>query len=379
LPIIVREPIWIGTNLIDDALGFYAEGTQVTWTSFGGYWSARFGITGRQSQIERWLEEGLGRDITIFSPSLVTVFEGVVNSVNASIGGLTLSRGPFLDIANKVKLAYSTVDTTVTPPAVGVRTSTDWAEDADSQTLYGVRERVISVGGISVSNADLVRDTALNELKDPETDEQVNLTSSVVPSVIVEVLGYGRLLETYVYNDTTTGTANISTKIQNVLAADPNSTFSTDYTEIETNATQVGQYEQDDRTAMNIIKGLVALGNAASERTLFGIYADRKARYETVPSAVKYQRSVRRSEQALEIYGTGQRVLPWNVESGEWIFFTDLLSAQSPETERRLDLRFTLIEEATYTAPWGLSLKGGKVNRLDQLMARLGLAGSPAL
>jgi hypothetical protein len=261
---------------------------------------------------------------------------------------------------------------------MGVRRATDVANDTDSQADYGIIEKNISVGGVTAANAEQIRDTALDELKEPETSETDNLDSSRSASVSVECLGYFHWLKAYAYSSTTTGTENASTKIENVLTADPNSIFSTDYNDITANTTAVGAYEQDNRTAMAIIKGIVGLGDSSFNRYLFGFYNDRKARYGAMATDTEYQRSLLEPEQKLARYATGQRVLPWDVQAGEWVFYTDLLIGRSQPSERRLDPRYLFIEQSAFSLPWALTLQGSRSGRLDQLLARLGLGGTPA-
>jgi hypothetical protein len=372
------EPLWIGTDLKTDSLGFHMDSLQVTRTAFGGYWTLRFNLADRQSKIEDWIEDGLGRHIELYNPALELIWEGFVSRVRGNIGGLSIARGPHLSIANRVRVIYSTVDTTVTPPAMGVRRPTDVANNTDSQAAYGIIERNISVGGVTEANAEQIRDTALDELKDPETSETDNLASSSAANVTVECLGYFHWLKAYTYASATTGTENASAKIENVLAADPNGIFSTDYNDVTENTTAVGAYEQDSRTAMQIVKGIVGLGDTSFNRYLFGFYQDRKARYGAMPTDTEYQRSLLEPEQKLARYGVGGRVMPWDAQAGEWVFYTDLLVGRSQPSERRLDPRYLFIEQSAFTLPWALSLQGSRSGRLDQLLARLGLGGTSA-
>ena len=74
-----------------------------------------------------------------------------------------------MNIGNKVALVYSTVDTSVTPPAVGVRKKTAYANDTASQGRYGIIEKVLSSGGSTDANATNIRDTYIAENAEAET------------------------------------------------------------------------------------------------------------------------------------------------------------------------------------------------------------------
>jgi hypothetical protein len=108
-------------------------------------------------------------------------------------------------------------------------------------------------------------------------------------------------------------------------------------------------------------------------RWLFGIYADRKAYYESVPTTFNYRYNT--AEGLLGFYDRG-RINPWNVLPGKWLFFSDYSAGfGSYGTPNRSDLRSLFIEQADYTAPFGLQLTGGRTDRFPQKLARAGLGG----
>ena len=57
----------------------------------------------------------------------------------------------------------------------------------------------------------------------------------------------------------------------------------------ELNNELVPQYDTDDRTAIELIRGLSAMGNLSLDRYLFGIYEDRKAVYQKVVEEIDYE------------------------------------------------------------------------------------------
>jgi hypothetical protein len=373
----VFESLVSGGTWIRDGIGDRAEQLDITWAAQGGYWNHRFTQKMPQWEVEEWIDTGLGRHIEIYNSALDIIFEGFVSSVSGNIGSLTIQRGPLLDtVGNRIRCVYSTIDTTTTPPTLGVRESTSVANDADSQGKYGIIEKTLSVGGSTLANAEQIRDTALEDMREPTTDEKENLERSDVPSVTIEVLGYVHWLKAYTYASTTTGLQNADVKIEAILAADPNSIFSTNYRNVAVNATQVGAWEQSDRTAWALIQGITALGDSSNNRWLFGFYKDREAKYDAIPTTVKYQRRLSDPGQWIETYGAGGRIKPWNVTPGEWVFYTDLFVGKSPAIDYPTDPRYLFIEQNTWAVPWALTMDGAKVGRLDQLLARLGLAGA---
>jgi len=341
-------------------------------SAWGGYDSATFTVKDRKERIESWLEEGLGRHVVCYSPALSVVWEGFVNKVSVNLGRLSATRGPLLDCANRVAVVYSTIDTSTSPPTVGVRVKTSSSNHTDSQARYGIIEKVLSAGGATATNAEQIRDTYLAENAWPMTSSVLGQSESE-PSVSVECLGYVHWFKAYVYNDTSaSGTQNLSAKIQAILNAQLN-TIILGY-DITENTLAVDRYENDDRTAWDLLRSLTAMGDADDNRYLFGVYAGRRARYEQASFDVAYRMRLSEPEQRVETL-TGATVKPWDVLPGRWLFLSDLLVGRTTPVSLRTDPRYLFIESMTFTAPFQLSIGGGKVETLSQKLARMGLAG----
>lgn len=343
-----------------------------TKDALSGYKDASLSLAGSQSALEDWFEDGLGWDITAYDEAQQVIWNGFVNQVDLALGGRQITRGPLIEIVNRCKVVYSTIDTSVSPPVLGVRAVTALANDAASQARYGILEEVYSTSGATSADANVIRDTYLAERKDPQTSETLTLGQGGKPSVTLSCLGYAAYLNRYTYANTGTGTGGLATKLQNILAADPNALISSDYSQIAANALAVPVYENDDARAWELIKGLVARGDASANRYTFGIYAGRQAVYRQVPETHAYQYRI--AEDRLELYGGGE-VAPWSIEPAEWLFYLDFLVGRVSGASLREDPRSLFIESMAYTAPWGLSINGGKVAKLPQILARLGLGG----
>jgi len=329
----------------------------------------------QQGDIEEWLENGLGRHIVVYNEGAQVIWEGFVNDMEATIGGLSIKRGPLMGVANKVAIIYSTVDTSVSPPAVGVRKKLAYANDTASQAKYGILEKVLSVGGATSANAAYIRDTFIADSAEAETTPtQIVLGGTGGLSMSLNCLGYVHWMNAYTYNSTTTGTTTLSARIQAVLTADPNTILSTDYGRITANTLSVPAYEQDDPLALAYVNGLVVLGDVAYNRYTFGIYADRQAYYTVMPSTQEY---TWRISDGGEVYTPlGEMVRPWDVKPARWVQIPDFLIGRiSDATALRDDPRMMFVESLTYSAPYGLTLTGAKIAKLPQILGQLGLMG----
>lgn len=343
-----------------------------TLIALGGYWDASINVSLSQSAIEEWLERGLGRHVEVFNDEDELVFEGFVNLVSANIGGLSVERGELLNIGNQASLTYGTIDTSTSPPTLGIRITTDNANNTDSQNKYGTIKKNLSTGGSTSTIAEQLRDTYLNEFGDPETKQQLNTQGGNL-SLSLQVLGYIHWSKVYTYSSTTTGTQNLSAKIQAVLGAEQNGLFSTDYSGITTNTIAVPVYENDNKTGWDLLTALTTLGDSSDNRYILGMYKDRKVAYEAIPTEIEYQR--RLSAGRMETI-TGREIKPYNILPGKWLFIPDFMIGRTLDTSSlRTDPRAIFIESVTYSAPYGLTIQGGKTDSIKQKLAKLGLAG----
>jgi hypothetical protein len=349
-----------------------------TISAFGGFDSASIVLAAPQIEAEAWLGR-LGHHVVAVSPALEVVWAGFINAITITSGSMSLTKGPLTDTGNRIEIVYSTVDTSTDPPTVGVRTRTAVADDTSAQGYYGIIHKVLSVGGTTDVDAVQIRDTWLADNALPGTAH--NYATGGTPTTIsLECLGYSHWLKLYPYNQTTTtGTMDLDAKIQAVLGADPNGMFSTDYGEIVANTLPVKQWEDTDSTAWAVIQALTAMGDAASNRHLFGVYENQRAYYTAAPTDLAYVQQIAHEEQRV-MTTEGTLVEPWDVRPGRWLMYTDFLTGglETDTVPSRDDDRFEFIESVTYIPPGDVQHSGGKISTLPQMLARLGLGGMAA-
>jgi len=384
LSILVSDPLIKSNRTSYGRFSEQIESYQHDIRAFGGYYSAKMRINNSQNNIEDWIDRGgatgLGRHVAVYNPAGIIVWEGFVNKISVQLGGFSYSLGPFMDISNRVTVVYSIVDTSTTPPTTGIRTRTAVANDTDSQSLYGIIERIVSAGGAITTEAERARDSWLNERANPLSNSRDNVASSAGPSLSLDCLGYWHWFKLYVYNQTaTSGDINLSDKIEDVVNAQLNSIFSTDFKDITENTFQVPDYDDKDRKAETILKQLQQLGDSSGNRYNIGCYANRMIKYEQAPTIYELQRRLTGNEGITDRLSS--MIDPWDVIAGKWIFYPDFLTGRIPpvtEATLRTDPRTTYIESVKFTAPWQVSITGDKTGELDQIMAQLGFKGQPS-
>ena len=370
-----EPPLWSdseGAWRLTDQIHRYQHNIEAV----GGYWSSQFTIRGGRYLADDWLQDGLGRHIIVHDGALVTIWEGFVNKLTVNYGPLAVTRGPLMDVANRVLVLYSAIEYDEdNNPVVGTRVASDAEDDADSIDQWGIGVKVLSTGGAEEGDAEAIRDTYLAEHAQPETSKDWRSDSSRDTSVTVDCLGYVHFLSRWAYNTTTVGTRTATSKIEAVLAGNPHIAdvpFNTDH--IDTNPLTVPALEQDYNLAWNVIKGIVARGGTSQERWLFGVYDDLNVYYEAAPTTIEYQQRLSQPKPTVERIG-GDEVYPWNVLPGKWLMFPDFLIGQAAELDLKDDPRAMFIERVRFTAPDSLSLDGGKQGTVSALVAQLGLSG----
>lgn len=377
LSVAVEDPLVLPVRVLYTRLSEQVENYSHDIRAIGGYWSARIKVNDRMNKIEDWIERGLGRHIVTHSSSLEVIWEGFINRITVNLGVLnSFSLGPLINIGNRVSVVYSTVDTSTTPPTVGIRTETDAVNNTNSQDKYGIVEKVLSVGGTTSVLAEQIRNTWMTEHANPDTSSRSSLSGGGIPSVTLECLGYWHLFKLFTYTSTTSGGQNLNTKIQSVINADPNNILSRDFSKIASNTLQVPQFDNKNRKAETVMKELNSQGDSNDNRYNIGVYQDRQIFYSQSPSAIKFNQRITGNEGITD--SLNRPIKPWNITPAEWIFYPDFLVGRFPPINAstlKTDPRASFIESIKYTAPQGLNINGEKVSGLDQVLAKAGLAG----
>lgn len=345
--------------------------------AMGGYTEASIQFSVPFLSIQDWVNYGLGRHVAVKDHALCPVWEGFVNQIEITLGGLALTIGPLMAIGNRVRIVYSKIiDDTVDPPVVGSTEQGAIAEDDDSRTKYGTIEKVLSAGTCTTQEANDYRDAYLAHMAWPSASTMLAVGRADVPTVRLDCQGYNAWLDAYVYETATTGTTTLSTKLLAVLAYCNDALFSTDYTHVDTNAYLTSAEEQDLPTALTVIQALTALGDVSNNRWTFGIYDKRMAHYHVIPTLEQtaYRNRLTDKLQVIETMG-GQPVYPWSVRPAQWLFLSDFIIGKSALAGLYQDPRYMFIEEVRYTAPWELELNGQRAGTLNQLVAKMGLGG----
>lgn len=355
------------------------ESLDKTESAIGGYNSLNVTINETVIGADTWLEYGIGSHIELYNQAMVKIWEGYVNSLDINYGFLSVSRGPLIDIANRVSVVYGLLDTAQNPPVQTIQTTTTIAEDADSQARWGIWEKILSAGQATAAGADEVRDTYLSEYAQPETSHAINTSSAQPITIALHCLGYAEWLDSGIYSQVAaSGTTQLETKLAAILddaGADPNGLFASTNADIYASGILVPQYEGENQPTRALIGNMITMGDGAQERMLWGVYNDREFRYSQIPTTALYDTRTMSDQATIVMHDSESPLYPWDVKAGQWLFLPDFLTGKSQLPSMRLDPRYIFIEQVQYTAPYTLSIQGRKIGKTSQLLARMGLGG----
>jgi hypothetical protein len=354
----VSDQLWKSTNTLFtiNQINEYSQ----TISSFGGYDVCSFTFSATSNQIDDWLENGLGRDINTVNET-GTVWNGAVNTITIQSTEKTLSIGPLFDIANKLHLAYVPIfQNSAGQNIFGAKTYLTALEDTDSQTRYGVMERVLINSSTTDSEATQRQNTQLANLKNPRTSQSQSTLSRTGNLISLTCIGYHNYLN-YPYSDTTIGTQDLSSKIVNILASEPNTIFSSDTSKITENTTAVTA-NGNKANGLSLIKSLTTSGDSNYARYIFGIYNNRQAEYKLAPTVIEYQQAGSSNNSIIKDVN-GSPVKPENVLAGKWIRYSDLLIGKNQPADIRQSKNSVFVEKVTFISPQTLVIYGnGKSN-----------------
>ena len=360
----------------DDLLGAMVS-LQLEWKASGGMWAGSMTLRADAIDSQDWFEHGIARHFELRDSAGIIAWEGFVNSVSRSIGTLQGQYGPLLDAANRLSVTYTPIlDPTTAPITTGPITTTTIADNADSQAEFGILESVLSAGQLlqygATNEATNLRDTVLVTSAWPESTENLNLSSTTIPTITLELLGYVHRAKNWIYADATAATVQYDTKIGLVIAQDPNGIMQVGA--VDTNAQLTSRQEIENRTAHAILTDLETKGDGTNARFTIGMYADRRLYYRTQPaiSAPLYIHLI--GERSYNVYraSTQEIIEPWNILPAQWIFISDYPAIGSYPDLRR-DPRRWFIESVSFTWPDTIAINGVKLSDLPQLLARMGV------
>jgi len=342
-------------------------------SAFGGYDEAQIEFPVDLNQAGDWVDYGIGRVITVLDEAQQVVWEGLVNVVGLQYAGRNLQIGPFFEIANRTYVVYSPVITGQIPPIVGDTTLSAAVNSSRSQSLYGIMQKILNGGQRTDGEAIVLQTSYITENAYPRRNETLAVSGTEL-KITLQCVGFYRYLNNYYYSNTGTGSQAVSARIIAILAAEPNTIFNASTRFISSNALTTPSYANYTNSAMDLVKTIVANGDASFNKWTFGIYANRQAVYAAIPTAHDYTYSLSQGVNSLSSNMPGMVVRPWALLPARFLLYTDFVLGKRAASIWA-DSNYIFIEQVRYTAPFDFSLTGGRASTFPQKIAQLGLGG----
>jgi hypothetical protein len=321
-----------------------------------GFETAAFILKGDIEYLRGWFDNGLARDMTFVGPDGKVSWEGFVNSMALSFGGIQLKHG--LDrMGNRIIYTYTPLNTGVNPPTEGTET-TITKNDTDSQALYGIKLATVRADKATPATAaDTAALTALTERAYPTRGQSSRIGASSEPSLHVDLRGYAFMADWYNYSQTiSSGTDTATAILKLVLAADPNGILSTDDRDIGTNSEATEAYWQDT-AAWKVVRTIINRGETVGGIGIpwaGGIYEGRRLIFKKAErldangnpvSTNQYQRLFHAPSVDVFSDESGASVPPWHLRPDR-IVIAESLGAQM------------YVRRVNYTPPIKVTLSG---------------------
>lgn len=335
---------------------------QHTITRVGGFWSAEFTVSGDMADVDWWLDEGLGLHVEVHGEDQVLVWEGFVDQVEATVGPLMVTRGPLMDVINRLQLRYTQVNLgggvvgDTWEPGIAA-----WHDDDDSIARYGYIWQLVQGDRLLAVEAPQLAQVYRDDRAWPRTSKQWSAPGEQQPSVRVACRGYAAFMDRYPYRSADAAGAQVDAKLAAILdtLTEWNGLFASTNADIAANTVTTKSFEDEQRSAWSIVQEIVRLGGPAAAsygRYSLGVYDGRRVVYEPWPTELDYRQRIADPHLRTETAG-GLEVMPWNVRPGRWLMFPDLLVGRVPPgTSFDRDQRVMMIREVTYRAPYGLEM-----------------------
>lgn len=316
-----------------------------------GHDTANFDIPMTENDTRSWLNYAPGMDVeAVFSG---VKWRGFVNSFTVNLGRFSITKGPLVEVANRVYVKYD-------------GGMTDAAENVASQELYGIRPIILTASTSVLLAAEKNRDWYLEQNRLPKATPLVTQEGSGI-GVTFECLGYAYLLKYPYYNDAG-GLTTAGEKILNILLNEPNGVLQLNYDMLEANTLSEYVNELEYPEGLSIIQGILAKGADSSDnRMSFGVDG-LTPYYQEIENKVFYTYS---SLSGLISSIESPIVEAHDLKAGRWLTVSEF----SVSDDVLSDIGSVFIESVTYTYPKGWSISGNKNTTLKQRLAKMGLGG----
>jgi hypothetical protein len=318
----------------------------------GGCDQASITVYGGEIALEdtiNWLR----KPVKIYDRRGVAVWWGYVHQVQLRKDALEIA--PSLDsMVNRAAVVYSYVATGST--SVGTRKTTAWADDADSQAEFGIKELLSSDDGNSDAAAEARRAAilkgqawpygGLSQFGSPRGAVRYSGAKKSASATLI-CRGWWETLGWKYYGNSGTSSVATTTQIAAIVADKGQFLTATDID--AASGINTSEYRAGDNSALKEMTTLLAAGGANSRRLLASVDVNRRVQVWEEPAASP---TYTMNSQA-QLFGAGGILIDeYTPPVGVWVRLKDVLSGVVDLT-KIVDPSLQFIESATWNVDRG--------------------------
>ena len=288
-----------------------------------------------------WWFDQLGCGAVFAGSDATVIWEGLLLSVDMTIGNLTQSRS-LEDMGNRVRVRYTTVN--------GVPGVSSTLSSTPSQTRYGIKDRIESLNVTTSTAAAALATRTLAAYKWPLSTTRVASGNSVplLAHITLHCAGWYDTLGWVLTSRTDTTAENTTTQIGDLIAASgvgigvTNAFLSTSTSRIAASSTTDARTIAIDTSYRTKFEALLNQGDSTGQAIAWGVYEDRVFVVEqwaaASPTVARYEYHA--ADQAAYDARTGGFVWPWDVRPNSMVVLPRFLDIGPPSGAPDVSGRF---------------------------------------
>ena len=310
-----------------DSLGGRLDSYEHTIRDGVGFEGMRCGFGATVTEALDWLRpDSLMRACEVFGPNGDRVWEGALVEVEVRLGRLTL-RLALKDMANRLLVRYNTPGGDHSPTTV--------YENLASQYMFGRKDRLETLSGVSDTGADNRAQTALGMIAFPRstTASESGTGSGGDIAVTLRFEGWYVVLGWILTTSTSETITNNATQLATLLALcnGINAFLSSDTSGIAATLPSDTEWIEPDTPVRDKMEKLLAQGNSSRQPLAWGVYDERRFVVETSaaasPETIHYYEHSRTGEIR---DADGNLVAPWLVRPNRMAQVIDVIDVPAP-------------------------------------------------
>lgn len=236
------------------------------------------------------------------------IWTGLVNEIDVQRRGISLTWGPLMQMATRIKGEYNTPSYNTTPPIPGVATDTGWVSPT-IPTPFDLLDEIVSLGEMTTTDADNRAQTLVNQKS--QIPYAFAVSRSNQNGAFLRCVGWFNWLDKQYYSYTA-GDASIAASAK-LRAAMP---FVIDTSGIRETGATVTEY-QEEETVKQIAENIAALSDSNNTRYVFGIGPGRRAYYRA-SGIGRYAETF-----GGNFFRSGRMLAGHEVKEGTWVVLSD--------------------------------------------------------